>query len=81
MMKIKADGPNGPVVVLGLSHANIDKLRSDGLSGAIKIDAKELGIPLDIWITAAETEQVMIDAFEGCITPQTKLHIDKRFKS
>jgi hypothetical protein len=82
MMKIKGTVPSlgGEVVILGLSHANLDRLRADGLNGYIKIDGKELGLPCDIIITAAPTERDMLEAFSAGIKAGTKLHIDKRFK-
>lgn len=77
MMKIRKDN----LVVLGLSHANLDRLRADGLSGGIKISGADLGIPIDIMITAAETEVKMLEAFTSGIGPDTKVSIDKRLKS
>lgn len=81
MMKIKATLSGREVLVLGLSHANLDRLRADGLKGYIKIDGKEIDIPFDILITAAEREAVMMRAFADGIGEGTKVHIDKRFKS
>jgi hypothetical protein len=81
MMKIKATLGGRETLIIGLSHANLDKLRADGLTAKILIDGKELGIPIDVWITAAEDEGVMMRAFQEGITEGTKVHIDKRFKS
>lgn len=82
MMKIKTHSKDGrPVVLLGFSHGNLDRLRADGLSGYIEIKAESLDIPFDILITAAETEQALLRAFEGGIGPNTKLRIDPRLKS
>ena len=77
MMKLKT----GNVVVLGLSHANLDRLREAGLSGGIQISGKELGIDVDIWITAAPDERAMIRAFQDGIGPETDVRIDKRLTS
>jgi hypothetical protein len=77
MMKIK----KGNLILLGLSHANLDRLRADGLNGAIKIKGKDLGIDVDIFITAAETETEMLREFGSGIGPDTKVNIDKRFRS
>jgi hypothetical protein len=80
MMKAILVNPDGTrVVLLGLSHANLDRLRSMGLSGYIEIKAADMDIPHDILITAAETEQVLLEAFAGGIGPNTKVHIDKKF--
>lgn len=82
MMKIKTPNFRGkPAVVLGLSHANLDRLRADGLNGHIHIKGEELQIPFDIVITAAETEGVMLQAFQEGIQAGTKVAIDKRLKS
>jgi len=81
MMKIKAQVGDRELLVIGLSHANLDKLRRDGLQGKIVIDGKELGLDVDIWITAAETEAVMLRSFQDGITEGTKVHIDPRLKS
>lgn len=82
MIKIKCEQKTGrPLILLGLSHANLDRLRAEGLKGRIGVDGAELGIDVDIWITAAETEQMMFDAFQDGIREGTKLHIDPRLKS
>ena len=81
MMKIKAQLGGRETLILGLSHANLDKLRADGLTGKIVIDGRQIGIGLDIWITAAEDEGVMMRAFQEGITEGTKVHIDERLKS
>ena len=81
MMKVKATIGDKPVVILGLSWANLDKLRLDDLDGAIKIDGKPLGLGADVWITAAPTEQQMMELFAAGVGPETVLHIDKRLKS
>lgn len=81
MMKIKATLGGRETLILGLSHANLDRLRADGLTAKILIDGREIGIGIDIWITAAEDEGVMIRAFQEGITEGTKVRIDKRLKS
>jgi hypothetical protein len=81
MMKIKADFRGRPSLILGLSHANLDKLRADGLDGHIHIDGKEMGCDHDIYITAAATEGDMLRAFQDGIQEGTKLHISEKLKS
>lgn len=76
-MKLK-DG--GEIVVIGLSYANLDRLRTDGLDGFIKIERAD-GFPVEIVITAAETEHAMMDFFGRFIGPDTKVKIDERLKS
>ena len=81
MMKARGFFAGREVVILALSHANLDRLRADGLKGSIRIDGKEVGLPLDIHITAGETEAEIFKAFADSIGPETVLHIDKRLKS
>lgn len=81
MMKLKATAGDRQIIVLGLSHANLDRLREQGLRGKIVVDGAEMGLDADIWITAAPTESAMMDAFGSAIGPDTKVHIDRRFKS
>lgn len=80
MMKARLDLDDRKVVLLGLSHRNLDKLRADGLNGCIEIKAEEIGIDFDIIITAAETEQAMLDYFQAGITEGTKLRISEKLK-
>lgn len=83
MMKAKMFIDGKTVVVIGLSHANLDQLRADGLNGHIEIKGEDLDIAggLRIMITAASDEQEMLRAFEKGIREGTKLRIDPRLKS
>ena len=76
MIKIR----KGRTVLFGLSHANLDRLRADGLDGFIRIGREELGIDVDIMITAGESEQVMMQHFAKGIGPETRVKIDERLK-
>ncbi|MGZ8317525.1 MAG: hypothetical protein ACXWVD_00350 [Telluria sp.] len=58
MLKLKAQGLNGPITVLGLSQKNIEKLQ-DGLP--IKFDLAELGGEGEMLIFAGSTEEAMLD--------------------
>jgi len=81
MVKITAKGKDGRnVVVLGLSHRNLDKLRADGLNGFIKVIGAEIGIDCDILITAAETEAAIAEGFKDMIGPQTDVKVSDRLK-
>jgi hypothetical protein len=81
MIKIRATVGDRPTIIIGLSHANLDRLRQDDLRGAIVINGAELGITADIWITAATTEGAMMEAFGDLVGPETKVRIDPRLKS
>lgn len=48
MMKATATGPDGrTIMVIGLSFANLDKFKALPGDTFIKIDGKEMGLPLD----------------------------------
>lgn len=83
MMKAKLFIGGRTVIVIGLSHANLDRLRADGLESYIEITSEDLDIPfpLKIMVTAAQDEQEMLRAFEKGINAGTKLRIDPRLKS
>lgn len=82
MIKATATGKNGrKYLVIGLSHRNLDRLRADGLKGFIKIEGKEMDLPIDILITAAETEAVITHALGDLIGPDTKVHMSEKLKS
>lgn len=82
MIKAKIVKNGRTIVLLGLSHANLDRLREQGLHGHIEIKGEDLEIgPVDILITAAETEQVMLETFIDGVREGTKLRIDPRLKS
>lgn len=59
------------MVILALSHDNLDKLKEDGLNGFILIDGQEIGISLDIIITAGVTEDAIGQEFKQFIGPDT----------
>lgn len=77
MIKARKDN----LILLGLSHANLDRLRADGLKGGISIKGEELGVAVDIFITAAPTEAHMLDAIAIRIGPETQVRVDKKLKS
>lgn len=81
MIKARAKGKDGrTLVVLGLSDANLDRLRAQGLNGGIKINGSELGIDCDILITSASTEVEITQELARFIGPSTDVKISKRLK-
>lgn len=78
---ICTDGNERKVLLLGLSHINLDKLREHGLDGFIKVDGDEVGVPFDVLITAGETEASMMQGLSALVGPDTKLHIADKLKS
>lgn len=87
MMKLRASGAGGDVLILALSHANLDRLREQGLGGMILVSGAEVGIrgeagqTLDVIITAAKDEAAMLEAFKDGIGPGTILHVSEKLKS
>jgi hypothetical protein len=83
VIKARLTGHDGAgILLLGLSHANLDKLRADGMKGFIKIKAADIGgAPFDIMSTAAPSEADMADMLSEFIGPETKVHIDEKLKS
>lgn len=81
-MKATATGKDGAkLLVIGLSHRNLDKLREDGMEGFIEIDGGEIGWPgHTILITAGETEAAMASRFEELIGPDTKTTVADKLK-
>lgn len=83
MLKMHAggdkDGKPFRLVILGLSHMNLAKLKE---GRPIDIDGTEVGLPVGtrIVIFAGETEQKMARDMESLIGLDTKVFIDPRFK-
>lgn len=80
MLKMAAggtkDGKPRHLVVLGLSHINLARLKA---GQAIAVDGVEVGLPsTEIMIFAGETEQSMVREVEALIGPQTRVRIDPR---
>lgn len=69
------------LLMLGLSHRNLDKFRDGPLDSFIRIDGKEMGIPFDVLIFSGKTEADMQTMMGAVIGPETTVHIDPRLKS
>jgi hypothetical protein len=83
MMKMFANGTkNGKrvrLVVFGLSHGNLDRLRE---GRPINFNGETCGLSddIEILIFADETEQAMQRKFADMIGPNTEVHIDPRLR-
>jgi hypothetical protein len=72
MIKATATAADGrQFLLIGLSHKNLDRLKADGLNGYIPI--KDIGLPFDVIITAAATEDDLVKGFAPFITAQTEI--------
>jgi hypothetical protein len=73
------DGKPLRIVVLGLSHKNLDKLRE---GKPIKFNGATVRLDDDIefLIFGGETEQTMQREFERLIGPDTEVYIDPKLR-
>ncbi len=72
------DGKAANIVVLGLSHMNLTRLKE---GDPIKFDASDLGLPgTTILIFSGETERSMARDLQEFIGPNTDVDIDPRLR-
>lgn len=82
MIKAIATSPDGrTIVMLGLTFGNLDTFRREPGDTYIKIDGKEMGLPVDIMIFSGETEAHCAKSLSGGIGPDTKVHIDPKLRN
>lgn len=73
MIKATVEGSDGrTLLLLGLSFGNLDKFRREPLETFIRINGKELDLPIDLLIFSGETEADMEKMMP--IGPNTKVH-------
>lgn len=81
MIKATATQGDRTIMVIGLSFKNLDKFRSEPGETFIRIDGKEMGLPVDVLIFSGETEAHCAESLNGTIGPDTKIHIDPKLRS
>lgn len=81
MIKAKGNIGGREVLLIGLSDANLDRLRLQGTDGYIRIEGREVGIGVHIVITAGPTEAELVDLVSDGIGPDPTVHISERLKS
>jgi hypothetical protein len=82
MIKATATSSTGrKVLMLGLSFANLDEFRAHPRDTMVRIDGKELGLPVDVLLFSGETEAAMADMLADFISPATKVQVSPRLKS
>lgn len=82
MLKMYADGEKDgkpvKIVVFGLSHKNLEKLRE---GKPIVVKGTDVGLEdVQIMIFAGKDEQTMQREFAQFIGPDTEVHIDPRLR-
>lgn len=81
MIKATGIGPNGrPLLVIGLSFGNLERLRKGPLDDYIPIDGAEMGLSHDIMIISGRTEADMAELVSKALTPDAKVYVDPRLK-
>jgi hypothetical protein len=82
MIKATAKMPDGrTMLALGLSFSNLDKFRAEPMDTFIKINGKEMGLPIDVLIFSGETEAHMTDMMLKYTNKNTIVHVDPKLKS
>jgi hypothetical protein len=81
MIKAIATAKDGrTIMTLGLSRANLEFLLAKMGDGFIKVDGREMGLPIDVTIFSGETEAAMADMLAPGMGPDTKIHISNKLK-
>lgn len=76
MIRITADGKDGPLVILGLSKENIRRLQQ---GKPISVPAGgDLGLNKQIVIFTGDSEQAMLNDLRPLIGPESRVHVDPR---
>jgi hypothetical protein len=82
VIKATAQGKDGRTMLyLGLSFANLDRFRAEPLDTFLRIDGKEMGLPIDVMLFSGKTEADMTEVMAAGIGPDTKVHVDPKLKS
>jgi hypothetical protein len=81
MIKAIATLNGRTMLMLGLSFKNLDKFRAEAGDTYIKIDGKEMNLPIDVMLFSGETEAHLAQLIEKGIGPDTIVHTDPKLKS
>lgn len=82
MIKAIAHGKDGTtIVVLGLSFANLDRMRASPGDDYMKVKGADIGLPIDILLFADETEAHLAQKIQSLIGPQTKVTTSDKLKN
>jgi hypothetical protein len=75
MIKATAKGPDGrPLLIIGLEFGNLDRFREQPGDTYIRIDGREMGIPMDVMIFSGRTAADCAASLKAGIGPDTKIH-------
>lgn len=80
MIKASATGPDGRSLLM-IGFGNLDRFRAEPGDTFIRIDGREMELPIDVLIFSGETEAHLHTLMAKAIGPLTKIHIDPKLKS
>jgi hypothetical protein len=81
MIKATATVNGRETLFIGLSFGNLARFRDFPGDTFIKIDGRDVGLPIDVLIYSGRTEAHCTELLEAGIGPYTKIHIDPKLKS
>jgi hypothetical protein len=82
MIKATGQAPDGrKVLFVGLSYGNLDKFRAAPSDTYIRIDGRELNLPIDVLIFSGRTEAELTELLATGFGPDTKVQVSKRSKN
>ena len=81
MIKATATLGDRKLLMIGLSHGNLRKFMAEPGETFIKIDGKEMELPIDVLIFSGRTEADMQKMMAHSIGPETVVHIDPKLRS
>jgi hypothetical protein len=81
MIKATATLNGRTMLMLGLSFKNLDRFRAEPGDTFIKIDGKQMNLPIDVLLFSGETEAHLAKSVEKGIGPDTIVHVDPKLKS
>jgi hypothetical protein len=81
MLKATFEKDGRTVLLVGLSFGNLERFRAEPGDTYIRIDGREMGLPIDVLIISGETEAHMHNLIANGIGPHTKVHVDPKLRS
>jgi hypothetical protein len=81
MIKATAQMNGRTMLILGLSFKNLDKFRAEPGDTFIKIDGRQMDLPIDVMIFSGETEAHLANLVQNSVGPMTKVYVDPKLKS
>jgi hypothetical protein len=81
MLKARAEMGGRTVIMIGLSFGNLRKFMAEPGDTFIKIDGKEMNLPVDVLLFSGETEARLTELIQKGISSHTIVRVDPKLKS